>query len=385
MSITVTRDYYCSQKFDWLEIRTYDGFVQSCCKADPDRLTVESLKTDPAAFFNWPKIVEERQMMLENRRVPGCESCWYHEDRGLPSRRVDYLQPRYDQTRQTPKTINLVISNTCNLTCVYCCKNFSHSWARDIIENGPYELNDYQDRYEITDRDRLLFKMSQKDLDKSKVGDLVLDQIQSNTQGIEKIMITGGEPLLYNSLIEILQSFKGIKVSVYTGLGVSKSRLSNMISKMKDLDIDLVISAENTGRFHEFNRYGSKYSDFLENLQVVKEHFPTSFASSISNLTVIDWDRFLELNRESEIYVNPLVDPDFLRVNMLDDETKLRITKRLEKLNDPRNENILELLSEPADPILKPRLKSFLQRFLKSRQDINLDIFPDSFKSWLST
>ena len=65
-------NYYCSQKFDWVEIRLYDGLVASCCQAQPDHINISDVENHPVGFFNYPKIKQDRQMMLNNQRIAGC-------------------------------------------------------------------------------------------------------------------------------------------------------------------------------------------------------------------------------------------------------------------------------------------------------------------------
>ncbi len=380
------RDYYCSQKFDWLEIRLYDGFVASCCKAQPSRLTVDFLAQDNLGYFNWPELTSERKMMLENQRVPGCEAgCWRLEDQGVVSRRLQTSHRHYDVTRlSAPRTLNLVVTNTCSLTCSYCCKNFSSSWLQDILKHGDFDLANQGDRYQATTRDRVLWGMSQNDLDAAPVGDEIMKQIQQNINGVEEVIITGGEPLLYSQLETVLTQLGDCKITLFTGLGVRESRLRSLIPVLERHQVRVKVSAENTGAWHEFNRYGGRYQEFWGNLEILRQHCQVEFWSVLSNLTVFDFGNFYSLHHpHSTITTDITADPDFLALNVLDPRSRDAIAEHLHRdcpasVSDP----IITAMNQPCDESRRQNLQKFLQRFTASRK-LTMELFPQSFIEWI--
>ena len=111
------KNYYCSQKFDWIEIRLYDGFVASCCQAQSHKITVDDIKNHPMGFFNYPTIQKERQQMLDNQPVAGCETgCWSLERQNILSRRLQFGsdQKTYSTVEGIPKTLNLASNSFTN-------------------------------------------------------------------------------------------------------------------------------------------------------------------------------------------------------------------------------------------------------------------------------
>jgi len=379
--------YYCSQKFDWLELRLYDGYVASCCKATPTKLTTSFLKTDPQGFFNWPEIVDEREMMLRNERVSGCElTCWSQEDQGLPSRRINFYKDYrhknkptfYDKIRQTPRVLNLVVSNTCNLTCSYCCKNFSSTWLRDVIDNGDYNISGYKDRYNSTGRDQVLYASSQRLMDQTQVGNMLTQQLMNNNDTIEEVTITGGEPLLYSQLEGILEMFADKQITIYSGLGVPAARLKQLLPLLKRYNVLMSISAENTGAYHEFNRYGSTYTQFKDNLASIQQHCQMLFVPTISNLTMFDFPNFVLANPGFEIRPNVVYDPEFFNPAVMDPDSKQRLADQFGDYTDA----LAPILMADFDPSLRLQLAVFLTRFIQSRQ-LSLDIYPESFVQWL--
>lgn len=378
-------DFYCQQKFDWVEIRLYDGWVSSCCQADPNRLTVDQITKRPLGFFNYDEILQERTLMLKNQRISGCNSCWKFEEKGLPSRRtLMKSQDRiYQEIQAQPKYINLVLSNTCNQTCVYCCKNFSHSWLMDIHNNGDYGFVDGP-RYQLSDRDKILVKLSQKDLYKVKLPQIIMEQISECAEHAH-VMISGGEPFLDNHLVEIVEKVStAIKISIYSGLAVNKQRLISLCEKLEKIrpDIDIVMSVENTGNLHEFNRFGSSWSSWKENYDIVRSYFEVSCNSVISNVTLFGLPDFIKSYPGLKKKFSILSEPEFLLCNLLDENSKQKIISDLEELAIEQLDPVIKHIKEQPNLKNLSQLRKYLQEFSR-RRSLDINVFPKSFQNWV--
>lgn len=380
-------NYFCSEKFDYAEVRLYDAFVSSCCVAKPHRITINDIKNHPVGFFNYPEIILERQQMLAGQPVAGCaDACWNLETAGVKSRRqrIGTDIKIYDSTVGVPKTVNLLISNTCNQTCVYCCKNLSSSWLNDVAKHGDYNITGYSDRYNLTQQDQILLNVSQSQLFNSKTSQEILKQLIHAQDQIEELQITGGEPFLDNNLISILEQMHAVKtIKVYTGLSVNSARFKTMLEKIKHLpNVTIMISAENLGKFHEFNRAGSKYDQWLTNFDLVSEHYTPTFNCVVTNTTLFGLASFLEKYNTHQCVFNVSVDPNFLTANMLDDHSKKIIVDQLQALNRPDLDDIIGLIGMDADQALRSNLVAFLQRFVQHK-NLDLTIFPKSWLNWM--
>ena len=124
-----------------------------------------------------------------------------------------HIQPRlnrqgYIKTHtdlyQTPEIIDLTSNLDCNLSCSYCCKEFSSSWRKDIARNGDYKITGLDDRYSLTNMDRVFDHISQPKIKSSKNYQLLLNEVKIVAPAVKKLFVTGGEPLLDNYLIDIL-------------------------------------------------------------------------------------------------------------------------------------------------------------------------------------
>lgn len=381
------KNYYCSQKFDWVEIRLYDGFVASCCQAQSHKITVDDIKNHPMGFFNYPIIQKERQQMLDNQPVAGCETgCWSLEKQNIQSRRQQFGsdQKIYSTVEGIPKTLNLVINNTCLQSCVYCCKNLSSSWLADVVKNGDYNIQGYESRYNASSQDKVLARISQPELYNSKFSQTVLDQIVKNSDQIEHLVISGGEPLLDNNLISLLQNLSHVpKITLFSGLTVNTDRLQRIADSIKSIShLEFVVSAENINALHEFNRYGSKKDLFDTNLNIIRSNFSMQFSSTVSNITLFGLADFLDQYSLDTIQFSLLVDPSYLAPNILDDSSKQIIVEKLQAANRNDLENVINYIMLPVDTAQKPLLKQFLDQY-STRRNMDLKIFPESWIQWM--
>lgn len=384
MSVIDYDNYYCSQKFTWLSVDVEKRLTNSCCAAAPHKIDLEWLKNNSGQLFNTELLQAERQQMLDNLPVAGCEnSCWQPEKNGLTSRRIwskSNLKTHTDVKKTSPTTLNINLGSNCNLTCSYCCKQYSSAWRQDILNHGPYLA---QPRYTLTNQDRVLLKISQPDHSKTSATQLIIDEML-NFDLLKNVIITGGEPFLYNGLIDLIQRFKNVpEIIIYTGLGVNSTRFENQLKKLNQRDNILVaVSGENCGQKYEFNRYNNTWKNFLKNLDILKnQELKVKFSSVISNLTVFGLSEFIDKFSDDNMY-NWSTDPDFLSVNVLDDASKHQLIEHFKNTDYVIRDQLITALEAPCTDEQRKNFASYLFEFAKRRQ-LNLDIFPNTMLDWL--
>jgi molybdenum cofactor biosynthesis enzyme MoaA len=387
------RDYYCAQKFYWLKIDAEKKTLNSCCKATHENIDTKWLRQNPGEIFNTPSLIQDRQDMLENKRVSSCENaCWKYEDKNLWSRRLAGLDSH--KTKQSlknyPTILDLTLSGECNLTCSYCCKNYSSAWRNDIKKNGDYEkLNDYGDRYNLNVLDKTLAKVSQKERIQTSTYNLIENEIDIMIQnGLTNVAITGGEPLLDYRFPAIISKFsKCSSVIVHSGLGVSENLLKKCLESMSEnKNIQLKISAESTEQNFEFNRYGSNWKKFLHYLEIIKTYgVKISFAMAYANLNILDFVKFNTLFENTYRELNIVYEPAFLSPHNLDDDTKQTIINDIKKSkfsNTKDAVSIIDIMHTETTDLLRQQLSYFIKEFCRRRKT-NVDFMPLSFKKWL--
>lgn len=369
---------YCSQKFWWLTVEPERRTMNSCCAATATKIDLTWLKNNPGQLFNTPELVAERQAMLNNEPVASCEdTCWSAERRGLPSRRtlMGSDAKTHVDINASPSVLHINVGSDCNLTCSYCCKQYSTAWLRDINEAGPY-LDDA--RYHINNNDRIVLELGQSAIKNSNAYQTVLQEAQQ-FKSIKQIEISGGEPFLYNGLPDLVKGLTG-PVDIFTGLGVTTDRFVKILDRLPS-ETTFTISAENVGALYEFNRYGNTWDQFRRNLDALAWRFNYRFCSVLSNLTVHGFKEFqLEFGSTKNI-LNLCTDPDYLSASVLDEESK----KLLADINYKyHNAEIKKTITINSTIKQQQEFKIYIKEFVTRRQ-LSLNIFPENFVSWVNT
>jgi wyosine [tRNA(Phe)-imidazoG37] synthetase (radical SAM superfamily) len=372
MTKITDNQYYCSQKFWWMTVEPERRSMSSCCAASTEKIDLDRLKDNPGQLFNTPNLQRERQQMLENNPVAGCEdTCWQAERAGLPSRRTrmgSTIKSHVDVI-SSPTVLHVNLGSDCNLTCSYCCKQYSTAWLRDVNKHGPY-LD--ETRFHINNNDRMVLQLGQNTIKSSKSYQLILDEIK-NIKTATMIEISGGEPLLYNKLDELVASLPG-PVNIFTGLGVDSKRLGRILDTLPDTTT-FTVSAENTGKLYEFNRYGNTWDNFCNNLELIKQKFDYKFCMVLSNLTIHGLEEFKRDFGTNRDIVNLCTDPIYLSASVLDPESKTTYQHALPEFGDT--------ITVDYQPEQKQKLKQYVYHFVKNR-NLDLNIFPKHFINWMN-
>jgi molybdenum cofactor biosynthesis enzyme MoaA len=380
-------DFYCSQKFTWLSIDVAKRLSYSCCSASPEKLDINWLQQNPGELFNTPGLHQDRIDMLENKPVPSCQAvCWKPESKGLASRRTvmnSHVHTHDNIDEKIPTQLTISLGATCNLTCSYCCKQYSSAWYRDLKDNGAYINN--QDRYDLVVQDHVLAKLSHSEYLESNGSKILLEEISKLDQARD-VRITGGEPFLYNEFPDLLNSLdRSESVSFFTGLGVDTKRLQKQIARIKQRDnLQVIVSAENCGKSYEFNRYGNNYDAFLTNLKLLTDAgFSIKFNSVVSNLTVFGLVEFAETFEHVPITYQFCNNPDFLAVNVVDDASKEKLTSMLEQSSISMRDTIIQNILVPPTQEQQQNCSVFVKEFAR-RRNLDLDILPNTMLEWLN-
>lgn len=388
MPIIKDRDYYCSMKFKYLKIDIESNLTYCCHAAKPHIVDRAWLKDNPGQLFNTPLLMAERTMMLKNERNASCEqNCWPAEDIGAFSPRMyqNGIVKTHTDINTRPEKIDFTLTSDCNLTCSYCCKEYSSAWKRDLADHGDYNIGN--ERYTLTDKDKILYKLSQNEKSNSSRYQELIEEINLIVPSVNEFLITGGEPFLNNQLLSIVKMAKSCnKILLYTGLGVSQSRFKKILNQLKLYsNVELHISAENVGKYLEFNRYGINADEFMQKVELIKEsNIKFKFHNTLSNLTLFGLAEFYKVFGNFETAVNFSHHPDFMAVNVLDSLSKENLLHELKLVLLKNHYDSIEQ-SIQTDPTEQQRLdlKTFINRFVQHR-NLDLNIYPPNFIDWIN-
>jgi len=380
-------------KFKYLKIDLESKTTYNCHAAAPHPVDFAWLDKNPGQLFNTDVNVAERGMMLRNERNTSCEqNCWVAEDAGAVSPRL--YQGGVEQTHTEPITrpeiIDLTINGDCNLTCTYCCKEFSSAWRRDVVNNGDYNTVNTDDRYKANVKDRALLKISQSTLKTTAHYQTLFNEIKLSAPGLKKLTVTGGEPLLDNSLVNMLKSIDfaaDTVVEIYTGLGVAMPRFVRFIEELKTIpNLLLLISAEATEKFLEFNRYGVKWPDFVRKVEILKETgINFKFHATVTNLTIFDFANFVDYFKPKDMNLTFAYQPRMMAPYVLDKTSKESIIQSISGLSTDFKKQIMESMQNDPTEEDRKNIGIFLQEFVARRSDLDLNIYPQSFLNWIKS
>lgn len=364
-------NFYCSQKFWHLSVIPEKRLISSCCAAAPQKINLDWLRQNPGKLFNTPELINERQMMLNNLPVASCEdNCWRAERQGQVSRRLakQSQQRTLTELEATPKILNIVLASNCNLTCSYCCKQYSSAWLNDIVKNGTYFEND--SRFTINNDDLITLKLGQSQIKQSQSYNTIIDECYKY-KNLEGTSITGGEPFLFNGIVDLVSKLTG-PVEISTGLGINTNRLAKILDQLPS-DVRITVSAENTGALYEFNRYGNTWDQFQRNLELITRKFSRyRFVSVISNLTIHGYEQFAKEFYTQGNEIQFCNDPDYLAVNVIDDYSKTKYNL----------DGISAAIQKEHSTDQEQKFKKYIKEF-SARRNLSFDVFPEHFKHWI--
>lgn len=371
-------------KIDLEKRNTYN-----CDVAQPRPVDLAWLESNPGQLFNNSISVAERGMMLDNQRNPSCEfNCFRAEDMGAVSARIirEGHIKSHTQTVTQPTILDITVGSDCNLTCTYCTKEFSSAWRNDIQKNGAYILEDDNNRYQLNIKDKLIGTLSQNQKANLQSYNLLIKEIETIASNLDAVYISGGEPLLYNNIKEILEKINNVpNVFLFTGLGVNIKRFEKILNTLKNFsNITLYLSCENIGNYLEFNRYGIKSAEYQKKIDLIKDSgIKFIFHSVLSNLSVFGFYDFLQQYRDHVQGHDFVYTPDFMAMCVLDDTSKNKIRDQFQDDLLPWKTQLLQNLEAEPTPKQINNLGLFVKEFTK-RRNINLvDIYPKHFTDWL--
>ena len=386
----MSRDYYCSQKFRFLKIDLESQTTYNCHAARPHRIDFAWLASNPGQLFNTDVNVSERRMMLVNERNVSCEqNCWPAEDRGATSPRlIAQGQIRtLTEVVTTPEIIDITLNSDCNLTCSYCCKEYSSSWRNDILKNGNYAIASEPDRYTKNNMDVVLARVSQQErfaLDRTQA---ILAEVKAMSGKVKEIIISGGEPFLSRYLLDIVKDNSlAPRVQIFTGLGVDFKRFERIIDTLAEYkNVVLNVSGETTGALYEFNRYGTTWHDFERKLELLaQKNIRVELSSVMSNLTVTGFIDFYKQFKDYAYRIECVYNPNFLAPHILDQATKDQVIEQFTATDFTKRDLVLSSLTSAPTQTEKQDLKQFLTEFVTRRPGLSLDVFPKTFVEWLN-
>lgn len=421
---------FCAAKWLNASIWLNSGGTTSCHHPPKQQIPLSELKGNPSAIHNTIHKKKMREMMLSGQRPPECEYCWKIEDMGK-----DHISDRVYKTiiykdedinkiaNASPddnvdlRTLEISFGRVCNMACSYCNADYSTTWAKDIIKNGPYQdLKTYGANIFAKDG-------SQEDLYDDDENNPYISAFwewwhNGLKDSLEEIRLTGGEPIMspqtWKLIDYLIDDEIDMRFAINSNLMGKQSLIDKLIEKSKGIkDFHLYTSMEATGLQADYIRDGANYDVWLNNLTKFMEvgnWTKTYIMMTINALclfTITDFmDDMIKLKKRFNGYpylsLNILRFPSFQSALSLPDEIKLKRKNHLKEWYEKNKEHLhsfekssierlidyLTDVNEAHQKSTKSKeelwgdFKNFYSQYDKRRgKDIN--VFPDELTSYL--
>lgn len=256
----------CLFAFNHVEINN-NGDYRVCCRSPV--LTNRSKYSNVEEYWNGEEMTSLRKDMLANRENKICSGCYSKENSGKISFRqqinswLPYDIPFYNileslnvdnetgiSSINNLRSIDIRISNLCNLTCKMCNPYFSTRWAAD----WKYIRKD--DRYDSYLKNPL-----------SRLNDDELKSIfKIMSPNLKRITMSGGEPLIEPKSMEILDYLQPYAKNIHLNIVTNGSKikyLENLNEKLaKFRSVILLLSADGYKDYYDYIRFPAKWNEF---------------------------------------------------------------------------------------------------------------------------
>lgn len=300
-------------------------------------------------FFNSEAAIALRRDLANGVRADHCKACWAREDMGSNSPRLDVLRwttirdgtdgllRMVEESRargfvvDRPRQLDLKFGTTCNLHCRMCSAyNSSKIWTEYernrealISEEGLYE--GARPYYEGPDHTP------------------PLDKLMEMSRDIDRMNISGGEPMLLKRVKEYFRALKeadklkNIRITFNSNATVIDEEVLELLREFRA--VEFYISIDGYGKLYEYIRYPAKWDVVAANTLRIRDYFrdkknsfvcvsPTYQALNILHLhELIEWcdQNKVEWQMSGSVY-----DPFPQRVHALPPEIREIAAQRLE-------------------------------------------------------
>lgn len=221
-----------------------------CCRFHT-RFLDESDKADINTYD--ATFADIRETMMRNEWHPGCYKCRADEESKGSSMRTeaDEFFRDFDDVNRL-EYLEITVGRLCNLACISCGPEFSHTWDKDAIALG----------IDSEEKIAQLKKDQEYDLD-----NLDLDTLQN----LKHIKVTGGEPFLHKQFLRLIIRLaesglaRQIDLEIFTNCTWYPQKVEyDALAEFRKVRINP--SIDGVGATNDLIRYPSKFEKIEETL-----------------------------------------------------------------------------------------------------------------------
>lgn len=273
--------------------------------------------------FNSKEFNSIRENLRNGIKDKNCESCWREEATSDRSLRLDTI-PKYQEVFKSGKTSGLItvqldLSNQCNLKCRTCNHSDSSMWVKE--------------HYDVYERDKgisLIEFQKTSNTTLHKDHEFLQDLKVNVIPNLAVVRFQGGEPFLIKQQWAIVDSIieagkaKDILLSYHTNGTIWNQEIADKLAKFGE--VNLCLSIDDIQHRFEYLRHPGKWDQVEHNIK-----------------TIIEW--CAESSDTRDVLINSVVTPYNLYTihDLLDYFISMNVPVKLHSTNFPKHFSIANI------------------------------------------
>ena len=348
LSLAEQSETFCIYPFTHLATKT-EGTFKLCCRSEP----ISNVEEESAvALWNGEKYKEVRKRLLRGEKPEECQDCWNLESMGTRSMRQralrDFKGSRWNEYSPflkgvpadgtvpfLPKSIELKLSNLCNLRCRMCHSVDSSSWVKDWPEVSDLMKQYNQWAYNSAEKQNV-----QKNplISAFKDNDQWWKDFEKLVDSVELIEFAGGEPLIdplhYRILDLLMRRAPHIRLKYSSNLTKLVFKGKHVFEYWKHFkNVSVYASVDGIHEVYDYIRTGTTFEDIMENMnQIIGENDvnfdEVAVACTIQVYNVFQLPQMMKYFSEKGVrfHSHRVTAPTFLNTQIMPAEMKEKAT-----------------------------------------------------------
>jgi len=316
------------------------GDMVPCCEAQETPLN----NPGETALESWnnENYKELRRALAEDERPERCEVCWHNEDSGIVSNRQQWEKDNWNEFSEvievnddysvsnSPKWIELKVSNFCNLKCIMCSTHSSYKRVKDLDIITKYQKDGHETKLL---RPTTLFNS--------------LNEWPELWESVHTLQFTGGEPIINKEHYDLLESIpqhlkSGIKLRYASNLSYIKFKQYDLVKIWNEFQsVNIKISMDGVGDVYNFIRQDGDWDNVYSNMLALNDEPTIDVAAGITVQAhnVFHMPEFYDFWKTSEVDLrfvtaNILQTPRYLTPSVWPEEYREAIINKLKDALD---------------------------------------------------
>lgn len=282
----------CVLPFTNIEART-DGTISVCCimqdnAKKPDGTSYNLARGDTFTdVLNSKWLANYRRQFEKGAKPKACNNCWREEEAGLQSKRMRENIFWQNYKKDTILSLDLKLGNICNSKCRICTSFASSQWVPEEVKINPDNATIYKNRNKLG-----LWPETNENF---------WTDLDNHLPFIKKLEFYGGEPLLIDRHLEILE--KCISLGVAKDIQITYNTNGSIPVSQKFTDlwkhfkvIEIFFSIDDVYDRFNYIRHPGNFFQVMENFQQYKNleldkskgNYAVSVFQTISILNICD-------------------------------------------------------------------------------------------------